>query len=162
MNDDDNSIRQQLMGGGTALPSAGGPPTLWIAVGVVAAVAIGAGIFVLSRGKAAVPPPAGPAPVTKAAPAAAKAADEPEPPAAPTDPVGERKTIVVDQLEKALTDARLIGVFEWEGDDVSIRSSFCNESRAEVNSAVPAMKAAGFKTVRCVAPSGAIGFELSL
>ncbi|MEZ4400344.1 MAG: hypothetical protein R3B06_10020 [Kofleriaceae bacterium] len=126
-------------------------------VGVVVAVAV-------TRGGRRSPP--APAPDLAAAPAPVEIRDPSADvaPPAPSAPARPDPRPVVDQLERALAGQRLYAKTSIRGDQVELRSSFCDDAALVtiVASFGAALAAEGVGSVRCVELHGAEVFVRAL
>lgn len=155
--------RDTAQGGGTAVDE----PSSGLARGalVLAGVAVVAGVIALiaTRGssKQRVEAPQ----VTAAVPevAVVRADDPPasttEAPPPPPDPWP-----VLDRLERALAAERLYGKASMRADRVEVRSSFCDDARAQaiIDGARGALRGVGAASLACVAPHGGVVFVRTL
>ena len=71
---------------------------------------------------------------------------------------------VLDRLEGALATERLYGKASMRGDRVEVRSSFCDDARAQaiIDGARSALRGVGATSLACVAPHGGVVFVRTL
>ena len=131
----------------------------WLQVGVGAAAALAAILWWIfgddengPRRRAAAPEPM----VDQDEPPAMTAA-----PAPVVDAVDDRRADATGALERNLGEDQLWATVRGDGDAVVVQSAFCADPglAARVDAAVVELRAAGFRSLRCVEQHGSIAFE---
>jgi hypothetical protein len=156
------SMREQLLAGGTAVPEPEESGFPWLLAAICAAAAITAIVWYVNRGGAQAATP-GPAPIPAGAGSAIAAVGvarpgEPELPSAPTvDPRPRQRSEALAALDRGLATDRLWAQVSETGDIVVIRSGFCADKGigARVDAAQAQLGALGYHAVRCLEKSGA-------
>jgi hypothetical protein len=143
--------------GGTTVQPARRFPVLPIAGAVIVAVATIAFFGLRDDDKPAAPPPATPAPVVEAPGRELTPVEVATPPLAAA-PVARTPQQVVNDLERALKKQRLWSTVRVVGDRAEVRSGSCEDPAlaATLDSAAPALKAAGLTALRCLEQSGRV------
>lgn len=143
----------------------------WLALGLLLAVACGAGAAVaLTRGPQSSAPPA---PASEGVDErAAEAAEPVGRPAgarrgsAPASAPAQRPNPAdaIGTLRRALSKARLFAQLAPDGEHLELRSASCDDSRlgALLDEAKEALVESGFRRVRCLQPHGQVVFERDL
>jgi len=154
------SMREQLIAGGTAVPEPEAAPFPWLLFGVGAAAAIAAIAWYVSRGAASAnaTPPVQVAADDVGSAAGAATPVELEPPRPPTtDPKPRLRAEAVASLDRALASDKLWAQVSEAGDAIVIRSAFCAERGVQdrVDAARVRLGDAGFKVIRCLEKGGA-------
>mgnify|MGYP000892602044 CR=1 FL=1 len=155
--------RDTAQGGGTAVDEP--PSRLARGALVVAGVAVVAAVIALIATRGSARRRAEPAQVTAAVPQVASARVD-EVPVTPTEapPPPPDPWPVLDRLEGALAAERLYGKASMRGDRVEVRSSFCDDARAQaiIDGARSALRGVGATSLACVAPHGGVVFVRTL
>ena len=83
---------------------------------------------------------------------------------APAPETGPSRGDAIARFSRALNAERLFAAIGQDGDTVAIQSSMCEDAgfAAILSSSAADLRAAGFRSVRCKAPHGALVFERGL
>lgn len=153
------SMREQLIAGGTAVPEPEPGRFPWLFLAICAAAAITAIVWYVNSGGARAVDP-GPTPVAGAVapPGVPVGSDvDPGPPPSPTiDPRPRERTEAIESLSRVLASDKLWAEVTEIGDTVVIRSGFCADKGilARVDAVRARLGELGFHAARCLEKSG--------
>ncbi len=151
------SMREQLIAGGTTVPESESGRFPWLFLAICAAAAITAIVWYVNSGGARAVEP-GPVPIASApTPPGVPVGSDVEPPASPTvDPRPHERTVAISDLDRALASDKLWAEVSEVGDTIVIRSGFCADKgiAARVDAVRARLGALGYRAVRCLEKSG--------
>ena len=156
--------RSSSFGTGTAVDAVPSRTPLYAAI-AGGVVAVGLIVWFVTRDGDAAPvstPSIEEAAAEEAAPGPGAAAPTPTPTATPES--GPSRASALGELARAFNADRVFATVSAEGDTVALASSMCDEASLSsvLGGASAALRAAGFRAVRCKALHGAVIFERGL
>lgn len=146
--------RSAVVEGGTAVQA----PRRFPVVAVVGGVVIAAAVIAFFGLRTSDAPTAPPMPTAAQPPATTETAQAADPDETPEQPARRDPQSVANELARALKKQRLWSTVTVVGDHADVQSGSCSDPAMGpmLDSAVPALKAAGLTKLRCLEQSGRV------